>query len=53
MRRDRPVLLLAGGVALWVLVEAAFALHGWPAVPRYMYEAAAGSACSPGSSSGG
>ena len=42
VRRDRPVLLLAGGVALWVIVEAAFALHGWPAVPRYMYEAAAG-----------
>jgi hypothetical protein len=42
LRRDRAVLLLAGGVALWVLVEAAFALHGWPAVPRYMYEAAAG-----------
>ena len=42
VRRDRPVLLLAGGVVLWVLVEAAFALHGWPAVPRYMYEAAAG-----------
>jgi hypothetical protein len=42
LRRDRAVLLLAGGVALWVLVEAAFALHGWPAVPRYMYEAGAG-----------
>jgi hypothetical protein len=42
VRRDRPVLLLAGGVALWVVVEAAFALHGWPAVPRYMYESGAG-----------
>lgn len=42
VRRDRPVLLLAGGVLLWVVVEAAFALHGWPAVPRYMYEAGAG-----------
>jgi hypothetical protein len=41
-RRDRAVLMLAGGVALWVVVEAAFALHGWPAVPRYMYEAAGG-----------
>jgi hypothetical protein len=29
-------------VLLWVVVEAAFALHGWPAVPRYMYEAAGG-----------
>jgi hypothetical protein len=42
VRRDRPVLLLAGGVVLWVLIEAAFALHGWPAVSRYMYEPAAG-----------
>ena len=42
LRRDRAVLLLAGGVALWVVVEIAFALHGWPAVPRYMYEAAGG-----------
>jgi hypothetical protein len=42
LRRDRTVLILAAGVALWVLVEAAFALHGWPAVPRYMYEAGAG-----------
>ena len=42
LRRDRAVLMLAAGVALWVLVEAAFALHGWPAVPRYMYEAGAG-----------
>jgi hypothetical protein len=42
LRRDRAVLLLAGGVALWVVVEMAFALHGWPAVPRYMYEAAGG-----------
>ncbi len=42
LRRDRAVLLLAGGVVLWVVVEMAFALHGWPAVPRYMYEAAGG-----------
>jgi hypothetical protein len=42
LRRDRAVLLLAGGVLLWVVIEAAFALHGWPAVARYMYEAAAG-----------
>jgi hypothetical protein len=42
LRRDRAVLMLAAGVALWVLVEAAFAVHGWPAVPRYMYEAGAG-----------
>src|SRR5579862_7024664 len=42
VRRDRPTLLIASGVVLWVVVEAAFALHGWPAVPRYMYEAGAG-----------
>jgi hypothetical protein len=42
LRRDRATLLLAGGVALWVLVEIVFALHGWPAVPRYLYEAAGG-----------
>jgi hypothetical protein len=42
LRRERAVLMLAGGVVLWVLVEMAFALHGWPAVPRYMYEAAGG-----------
>jgi hypothetical protein len=42
LRRDRAVLLLAAGVLLWVVVEMAFALHGWPAVPRYLYEAAGG-----------
>ncbi|MFZ0042277.1 MAG: hypothetical protein WAK93_13285 [Solirubrobacteraceae bacterium] len=42
LRRDRPVLILVGGVVLWVLIEIAEALHGWPAVPRYMYEAAGG-----------
>jgi hypothetical protein len=42
VRRDRPVLLVVGGVVLWVVIEAAFALHGWPAVARYMYEAAGG-----------
>ncbi len=39
-RRDRTVLLLAGGVVVWVAVEVAFALHGWPGLPRYMFEAA-------------
>jgi hypothetical protein len=38
IRRRRMVLVLAGGAAGWVLVEAAFALHGWPAVPRYLFE---------------
>jgi hypothetical protein len=41
VRRDRVTLALAGGTVLWVLVEIAFALHGWPALPRYMFEAAA------------
>jgi hypothetical protein len=42
LRRDRAVLMLTGGVLLWVVVEMAFALHGWPAVPRYLFEAAGG-----------
>ncbi|MBV9310038.1 MAG: hypothetical protein JOZ73_04360 [Solirubrobacterales bacterium] len=40
-RRDRRVLALALGAVLWVIVEIAFALHGWPGLPRYMYEAGA------------
>ena len=39
LRRDRVVLTLAAGVMLWVLTEIAFALHGFPALPRYMFEA--------------
>jgi hypothetical protein len=39
VRRQRVVLALAAGVVLWVIVEIAFALHGWPALPRYMFEA--------------
>jgi multisubunit Na+/H+ antiporter MnhB subunit len=41
LRRDRVVLGLAVGVVLWVVVEIAFALHGWPGLGRYMFEAAA------------
>jgi hypothetical protein len=41
VRRNRAVLVLAAGAVLWVLVELAFALHGWPALPRYMFESAA------------
>ena len=37
-RRDRAILLLVAGAVLWVLIEVAFALHGFPAVPRYMFE---------------
>ncbi len=40
-RRRWTVLFLAGGTVLWVIVEIAFAYHGWPALPRYMFEAAA------------
>jgi hypothetical protein len=39
LRRNRLVLTLAGGVVLWVMVEIAFAFHGFPALPRYMFEA--------------
>ena len=40
IRRNWLVLALAAGAALWVIVEIAFALHGWPGLPRYMFEAA-------------
>jgi hypothetical protein len=40
-RRNRVALWLAAGVVFWVVVEIAFALHGWPGLPRYMFEAAA------------
>ena len=39
-RRDRTTLVLGAGVVAWVVVEIAFALHGWPGLPRYMFEAA-------------
>ena len=39
--RDRTWLTLAGAALLWLLVEIAFALHGWSAVPRYLFEPAA------------
>ncbi len=41
LRRNWLALWLAGTAAFWVLVEIAFALHGWPGLPRYMFEAAA------------
>jgi hypothetical protein len=40
VRRNRVALWLAAGAVLWVVVEIAFALHGWPGLPRYMFEAA-------------
>ena len=39
-RRDRAVLILGAAVVAWVVVEIAFALHGWPGVPRYLFEPA-------------
>jgi hypothetical protein len=39
-RRNRPALMLAAGVVGWVVIEIAFALHGWPGLGRYMFEAA-------------
>jgi hypothetical protein len=41
LRRDRTTLILAAGAAAWVIVEIAFAYHGWPALPRYVFEPAA------------
>jgi hypothetical protein len=41
VRRDRRLLLLTGATALWLLVEMAFAYHGFSAVARYMIEPAA------------
>ena len=40
IRRDRLVLALPPDCVGWVIVEIAFALHGWPALSRYMFEAA-------------
>ena len=41
LHRDRVVLALAAGAVVWVITEIAFALHGFPALPRYMFEAGA------------
>ncbi|HET9718707.1 MAG TPA: hypothetical protein VFP55_01385 [Solirubrobacteraceae bacterium] len=41
LRRDWWVLGIAGCCALWMLIEIGFALHGFPGVPRYMFEAGA------------
>jgi hypothetical protein len=39
LRRSSLVLALAGAVGLWVIIEIAFAFQGFPALPRYMFEA--------------
>jgi hypothetical protein len=36
--RERVWLVLAGAAVAWVLIEIAFALHGWSAVTRYLFE---------------
>jgi hypothetical protein len=41
LRRSRVVPILAAGAVGWVVIEIAFALHGWPGVPRYLFEPAA------------
>ncbi|MGO9749931.1 MAG: hypothetical protein ACLP22_00090, partial [Solirubrobacteraceae bacterium] len=41
LRRRWLIVTLAAAAALWVLTEIAFALHGWPGLPRYMFEPAA------------
>jgi|GEM_PF-1063879 len=40
-RRWWPVLVLAAGALVWLIIEIAFSLHGFPSVPRYMFEAGA------------
>jgi hypothetical protein len=40
-RRDAETLGLSACAALWVIVEIAFAYHGWSAVSRYLLEPAA------------
>jgi hypothetical protein len=40
-RRQWLLVGLAAGVVAWVVLEIAFALHGWPALSRYMFEAGA------------
>ncbi len=40
-RRDRTTLALAAAAIGWVAIEIAMALHGFSAVPRYLFEPAA------------
>lgn len=41
LRRDLVVVALAAAAVVWVLVEIAFVLHGFPGVQRYVFEPAA------------
>jgi hypothetical protein len=36
--RERVWLMLAGAAVAWIAIEIAFALHGWSAVTRYLFE---------------
>jgi hypothetical protein len=38
-RSDWTILALAAGTVAWVVIEIGFALHGWPGLVRYMFEA--------------
>ena len=40
LRRNWVVVALAAWSVVWAIVEIAFAYHGWPALPRYVFEAA-------------
>jgi hypothetical protein len=40
LRRNWTVVTLAGMAAGWVVIEIAFVLHGFPGVPRYLFEPA-------------
>ena len=40
-RRSWTLLALAAGALLWLIIEIAFSLHGFPSVPRYMFESGA------------
>ncbi|HEX8976853.1 MAG TPA: hypothetical protein VF781_10100 [Solirubrobacteraceae bacterium] len=40
LRRNLTVLVLAAMTLGWVVIEIAFALHGFPGVPRYLFEPA-------------
>ena len=40
LRRNWTVVTLAGMAIGWVLIEIAFVLHGFPGVPRYLFEPA-------------
>ncbi len=37
-RRERFTLLLSAGALTWLVIEIGFVLHGWPGVPRYLFE---------------